>query len=374
MTMLIPVGIIGFSYGERHREPINELCKFVGDANSFKVIIDILGDRSTVLSQPKFADAVAFCFEELIDKLLEISRAVQGVPDVPSGCFGVVVAVVCGSGQYLSDVFPRVLAEWLNSVQFDGERVFNACDFSLNGCKSYFEIRTEVRQVGQWAYWPWNEQKSVSKEDDSWCVGVVGKDSSAREVVEDIWSFAALKFQENHEKALINILKVFDPDRFDAIIDKGRKKQEPPRHQGRCREKRGKCRKKKEQTPASSSKAEPAPIGAARIGRARGYVEKEQEEQEEQPWKKSRGSISNEAWQSFEWDARKWSSVLDDKGMDQQSQMQFFLLAQSGESGKYEASKLLSKMIDPVFWEDNPSVWLYCNVMRARFKIGIDAG
>ena len=105
--MLIPVGIIGFSYGGRHREPINELCKFVGDANSFKVIIDILGNRSTVLSQPKFADAVAFCFEELIDKLLEISRAVQGVPDVPSSCFGMVVAVGCWSGQPRADVLRR---------------------------------------------------------------------------------------------------------------------------------------------------------------------------------------------------------------------------------------------------------------------------
>ena len=361
MTMLTPVGIIGFSYGERHREPIDELCKFVGDANSFGVIIDMLG-----------ADAVAFCFEELIDKLLEISRAVQGVPDVPSSCFGMVVAVGCWSGQYQSDVFRRVLAELLNSVQFDGERVFNACDFSLNGCKSYFEIRTEVRQVEQWAYWPWKEQKSVSKEEDSWCVGVVGKDSSAREVVEDIWSFAALKFQEDHEKALINILKVFDPDRFDAIIDKGRKKQEPPRHQGRCREKRGKCRKKKEHTPASSSKAKPAPIGAARIGLARGYVEKEQEEQEEQFRKKSRGSISKEEWKILEWDAKKWSSILDEKGMDTQAQLQFFKLAVSGESGKYEANKLLSKMIDPSFWEDNPSAWLINSVMQVRNNI--DAG
>ena len=144
--MLIPVGIIGFGYGERtgHREHIKELCNFVGDDRSFGMYIDILGDRSNpqtqiaVLSQPEFAGTVATCFEELIDKLLEYSRGYQPFPTtVP--LMGMVVAVGCFSGEYQSDVLRRVLAELLNSVQFDGERVFNACDFSLNGCKSFAE-------------------------------------------------------------------------------------------------------------------------------------------------------------------------------------------------------------------------------------------
>ena len=79
----------------------------------------------------------------------------------------------------------------------------------------------------------------------------------------------------------------------------------------------------------------------------------EQEEQEEQFRKKNSGSIPKEKWISLEWDAEKWSSILDEKGMDTKAQRQFFFLAVYGESGKYEANKLLSKMIGAYRPEEN---------------------
>ena len=80
--------------------------------------------------------------------------------------------------------------------------------------------KARVQMIEQWIKTPWKEQKSVSKE-DSWCEGVVGKDWSAHEKFEAIWSLAA-SFQEDHEEALINVFEMFNPDRFAAIIDKGR--------------------------------------------------------------------------------------------------------------------------------------------------------
>ena len=95
----------------------------------------------------------------------------------------------------------------------------------------------------------------------------------------------------------------------------------------------------------------------------------EQEEQEEQFRKKNSGSIPKEKWISLEWDVEKWSSILDEKGMDMEVKRQFFLLAQYDKSGKLEANKLLSKMIDSSFRADNPSAWLHHHVKRARYEI-----
>ena len=70
-----------------------------------------------------------------------------------------------------------------------------------------------------------------------------------------------------------------------------------------------------------------------------------------------------------EWDVEKWSSNLDEKGMGTAVKRQFFLLAQYDKSGKLEANKLLSKMIDSSFRADNPSAWLHHHVKRARYEI-----
>ena len=136
--------------------------------------------------------------------------------------------------------------------------------------------------------------------------------------------------------------------------------------------------KNSQQTPASSSKAKLdhwnklVPIVAVGA-QVREDVEKEmrvkpdeQEEEEQPPRKKSRGSISTEAWKSLEWDAEKWWSFLDEKGIDKQAQQQLFLLAQLGDDGKREANKLFSKMTDPSFWKMKPSAWLSHSVMLAR--------
>ena len=64
----------------------------------------------------------------------------------------------------------------------------------------------------------------------------------------------------------------------------------------------------------------------------------EQEEQEEHFRKKNSGSIPKEKWISLEWDAEKWSSILDEKGLDMEVKRQFFLLAQHGSKGKQEAN------------------------------------
>ena len=200
---LIPIGIVGFGYGDwtGHTKHIDELCKAVGNERSFVMLVDVLDDGKVdydmylsnpqteieILSHPGLVDATKTCFELLMNKLLEHGRAHQKNPDLP--LTGVVVAVGCWSGQYRADVCRRALAEALNSVRYDGERVFNACDFSLHDCKSSDQKRSRVRMVEQWINEPWMQVKSVSKE-DSWCEGVVeiGKHWSAHLNLVKMWS------------------------------------------------------------------------------------------------------------------------------------------------------------------------------------------
>ena len=283
--MLIPVGIVGFGYGlwTGHDSHINELCRAVGDERSCKVIIDVLGggnwtghsgrsllgalgggSQIAVLQQPEVVDNVDMCLSHLMAKLLELGRAHEENPDLPL-MTGVVVAVGCWSGQPRADVLRRVLAEMLNSVKFDGQRVFNACDFSLNGCESFAEKL--VKLVEQWINKPWKEQKTVSMY-GSWSQSVIGKDWAARQHLREIWRIAA-SFQKDHEENLIKVFKVFDPDRL--------------RRRNRSRNAKTKTKSKsthqvkKEQTPASSSKAKKSKKAS-------------RHEQEEQLRKKSRGS------------------------------------------------------------------------------------
>ena len=102
----------------------------------------------------------------------------------------------------------------------------------------------------------------------SWTESVVGQDWAAHQHFREIWRIAE-HFQEDHEKALIKVFKVFDPDRL--------------RRRNRSRNAKTKTKSKsthqvkKEQTPASSSKAKKSKKAS-------------RHEQEEQLRKKSRGS------------------------------------------------------------------------------------
>ena len=164
MTMLIPIAVIGFGHAYRagHLERIEALCRTVGKERVVRMDLrDVLKDphnmlkangvqgdgthgqtQIAVISQPEFVEAIHQSFHLVIDRLWECGERHTD----PSSCLlGVVVAAGCNSGQHRAEVFRRTLSELLNSVEFDGLRVFNCCDFSTLGCRTDDNCRIELK-------------------------------------------------------------------------------------------------------------------------------------------------------------------------------------------------------------------------------------
>ena len=400
MTMLIPIGIIGFGHASRtgHRKHIDDLCRTLGshrvvrmdlrdlltDPYSMLKMNGVQGDgtheqtQKAVISQPEFVEAIDHSFHHLIDKLLECGQRHQGDPS--SRLIGVVIAAGCNSGQHRAEVFRRCLSELLNSVKFDGLRVFNCCDFSMLGCKTEDNFVNRVEMPERWIKEPWKVVKAVVQE-DSWCEANISRDWAAYDNFKKIWSFAE-SFQENYGEGLRSVLEIYDPDRFkdEHHEPRGvwrRHEPQPPRYPPSAKTvPKAQVKQHPGHILGSSSRARLTPIGQATFGRSGKSVEQdelvatdEQAEEEEHIWKKRRVGLDIDKWRVLEWDPKAWTSVLVERGMDSHVQKHFFLLAQYGEIGKWRANQLVSKMIDPGFHKDNPSGWLNICIKRAREDI-----
>ena len=114
--------------------------------------------------------------------------------------------------------------------------------------------------IAEWINTPCEMIEEVSKE-ESWCEGVVSTSLgvwSADKNLEAIWSLAK-SFGKDYDESLMDVFEVFDPDRFEALHERGgrdRRKPDDPFA--------------KPKSKSSFDKAKPALIGAStRICRER---------------------------------------------------------------------------------------------------------
>ena len=89
-----------------------------------------------VFCQPEIVETIEHCCDELIRKLKELAALHK---EKNMRLTGVILAGGCNGASHRADVVRRIMGEFLNSVQFDGERVFNAMDFTLLHCKDFEE-------------------------------------------------------------------------------------------------------------------------------------------------------------------------------------------------------------------------------------------
>ena len=281
----LPVAFVGFGHSPwtkhldilielencvgHERFVVVDLREFLNDPHNMLKTLRSQGDgfnfhtQVAVLSQPAIVVAVQHCFRRLIEKFLELAELHT---KTGLGLSGVILAIGCDSGSRRADVLRLAMGELLNSVHYDGERVFNAMDFTLLYGRSLEERRGQADMIETWINRPWKMQKSVSMQ-DSWCKANVCKDCAAYTNFQKIWSWAA-SVEKYHEADLIDVFKVFDPPRYAVISNKRcaallkvlmpHPHQQPPLTEEQL--------VKREQAAANSSRekhADEAPIGAA---------------------------------------------------------------------------------------------------------------
>ena len=158
MSQFIPVAIMGFGHNWwlYHEEILTQLEHRVGKERFVKIDLRVFlndphnklrdhpvkGDGSNaftqvaVFCQPEIVETIKHCCDKLIKKLKELA-ALHEKRNVPLS--GVIIGGGCNGSSHRADVIRRAMAEILNSVKFDGERVFNAMDFNLLHCKDFEE-------------------------------------------------------------------------------------------------------------------------------------------------------------------------------------------------------------------------------------------
>ena len=154
----LPVALVGFGHSPwiKHLDIITELENYVGDERFVQIDLRVFlhdphnmlstcpvkGDGSNphtqvaVFCQPEIVKTIKHCCDKLIRKLKELAALHE---EKNMRLSGVILADGCNSSSHRADVVRRIMGEFLNSVQFDGERVFNAMDFTLLHCKDFEE-------------------------------------------------------------------------------------------------------------------------------------------------------------------------------------------------------------------------------------------
>ena len=76
-------------------------------------------------------------------------------------------------------------------------------------------------------------------------------------------------------------------------------------------------------------------------------------------------------WASLDFDVDKWWDLLDEHEIDKTARHNLFMLAQMGDSGKYEALDLLTKLQHKAFKRelDDPNKWLHASTSKARMRL-----
>jgi hypothetical protein len=81
-------------------------------------------------------------------------------------------------------------------------------------------------------------------------------------------------------------------------------------------------------------------------------------------------------WITFENDARAWSSVLDDIGIDVLAKRELFALAQYGDAGHLAANAVIGKLLkgesERKMYRSGPSAWLHSAVLTERHRLQPD--